>query len=179
MTDPLGTTAAAVTLVDRFGALGHWIWRRLLRRQPQLRVGRPPHAGLELLPLSFEVSLNAQVPYVSIGFYAVNYSRHRLLLDSARVLQLALGGGPSLDDVPLVGEYDLEPRSSRLIYFRRNLADSEARIAGGNASYPSPSGSVAIVAQAQHGRRSIKYGPYHALVVVGTISGRTSLDGPT
>jgi hypothetical protein len=180
MPDPLGTTASALDILDRVAAASRWIWHRLTSRRPsqlQLHSGRHPHSGLELLPVSFEVSLNAQVPYVTITFHAVNYTSRPLLLDSGKTLQLSLGGGPVLDEIALVGESELLPRASRLVYFRRNLADSEARAVARNTSYPSPAASVAVVARAVARGRQVKYGPCYALAIAGAISGRTALAG--
>jgi hypothetical protein len=175
MPDPLGVAASALAILDRVAAGGRWMWHQITGRRsgkPQLHPGRHPHRGLEILPVSFEVSLNSQVSSVTIVFYAVNYTGCRLLLDSGKVQQLSLGGGPMLDDIPLVGENELQPRASCLICFRRSLADSEARAVALNSSYPSPTGSVAVVARAVYRRREFKYGPYYALAITGTVNGR-------
>jgi hypothetical protein len=175
MADPLGTTASVVTLTDRALAVLRWAVGWLpggKRPKGSLRAGgRHPHNGLEILPVGFEVYVGPGVPHVVISLYAINYTKSPLLLVSCTASQLFIGGGPALDNVSLVTEFDLPAMSSQGVFLRRNLADSEARAVIGSSNRTSPSGSIQLIARAEAGKKQIKYGPVSALAINGRFEG--------
>jgi len=84
-------------------------------------------SAFELLPLSFEVSLHQEIPRVEIWIYVVNHLSRELTFQTLRVDHFHLSGGPSLENIPAVGDVRVSPRQSRQVLLRRPLADSEAR----------------------------------------------------
>ncbi|MGA9347345.1 MAG: hypothetical protein WBW48_00890 [Anaerolineae bacterium] len=84
-------------------------------------------SAFELLSLSFEVSLHQEIPQVGIWIYVVNYLSRELTFQTLRIDHFRLSGGPSLENIPAVGDVRVSPRQSRQVLLRRPLADSEAR----------------------------------------------------
>lgn len=173
MTEPVGTTAAVVTLLDRAWASFRWV-RRL---RPWQSMGslpyamRPPHHGLELLPLYFDISLGGQIPTISIHSNAINYTRKPITLIAVIVSHIGLPGGPTLDNVLLSAEYELAPHTSMLITCRRNLMDSEARAITTSTSRTARGASVSLSGRGRSGRSEIGYGPVHNESIVGLYNG--------
>lgn len=175
MTDPIGTTASALSILDKAAGAVRWTWQRLARKVPPAspsHIGRHVHEGLELLPVSYRFSLNMEIPNISVMFYAVNYTRHRLLLVGASsVPQLSLGGGPSINNIPLYRECELAPRTASLVFFERPLGDSEVRAVARASAPACLNAGITIVARAETGRHTVRYGPVAGLAIVGTVQG--------
>jgi len=170
MSDPINTAAGAVTIVDRCVAAVRWVirWSRRTRSS-----GSSPDTGprnFELCPISFMIDLTQTVPNVEARFYAINYLDRKLILSAAPAMRLYLSTGPSLDPIPLVQEFQLAPKSSFMVFYRRNLLDSEARaISQEKRPYPLTA-SFSMIARAKSGRREYTYGPVSSMWIEGWIN---------
>ena len=173
MSDPISTAASAVTIVDRIARATHWLMRWFGRKPsaPQLHDG--PH-NFELRPISFMVDLVQSVPFVELRYYAINHLNRQLTLTEAKVTQFRLSGGMSIEQIPIVQEFSVLPRTSFVVYFRRNLIDSEARVLM-QEKIPLPgNGSFSLTAKAKCGRREYTYGPVSSMWIEGWVNKPTS-----
>jgi hypothetical protein len=81
--DPIGTTASAVSILDRAAAIVRWIRGRRSDKRPAI-PRRPTHKEFEVRPVVFHLDLTQSQPRVELRFYAMNYLRRDLVLTDAR-----------------------------------------------------------------------------------------------
>jgi hypothetical protein len=171
-------TVVVVTVRQRSSAIGV----RAMSRQKAFQAPdlldllEDSRSEFKLLPQQFVVDLSAQLPYVEIRFFAVNFLTQRIVLSSAK-LSLRLGGGAPLEAIPLMQEdCELDAHQSRVVICRRNLSDSEL----GNLPWMAgwQSGSFELLARATTGDKALTYGPVSAMVVDGWVQKRTEPPKP-
>ncbi len=126
---------------------------------------------LELLLISFDISLNRTPPEIGVWFHAVNYLRRPLTITSLQVTQFKLSGCPALENIGLPSEIQIPARRSRLVYCRRALADSEARVFANARRDDRLNASVNLACTARIGSKFITYGPLVGQGVNGWIEG--------
>jgi hypothetical protein len=167
----LGAGASVVTVVGGIAAALRW---RRTKRQT-----KPPlyPQEFELFPIRFEVSVGpGNVPTVVVTLRAVNYLRRPLTLTSVRIPYLQISGMPTLSDVESPDDYDVPKQSSREVYCRRNLQDSEAEQFRSMSTNPSDQGGATLIARGFWGkgifRRDLRYQTGANYVVFGTVRGR-------
>lgn len=179
MPEPLSTVATSYGLATAVAkhAIAFWHWIR--RRPAGDATYRVPHTGFELVPESFRVLLDAQIPEVTVLFRGVNYTRKPIELTAASVYQLLLPNGPSLDSIVLSGRYDLPAHSSStIISFRRGLVDAEVRAVIAASLSDTADASVGYSGRARHGRTEYRYDPPGGQVIRGLIQGRPTGTAP-
>ena len=177
MVDPISGAASVVTIADRVLAFGRWVLRKATFGRlgaPVSPYMRPPHSGLELVPVCFRVCLSTQLPYVTVAFWAINYSNRSIRLVSANVDRLYLPNGPTLERIPLAGEYELPSRVSWQVICQRALTDAEARVISSTTNRNSHSASLGISATGRQKRRDVEYGPVSNLSIEGSFEGLPS-----
>jgi hypothetical protein len=126
-----------------------------------------PVSEFKLLPLRFSVDFSAQLPYVEVRFYAVNFLQRTIVLSHVK-LALQVHGVPKLELIPLVQDDPrLEPKSPLVITCRRNLTDAEFRAFPEKFGYTSA--SFELLAKATYENTIIAYGPVSSLVVDGWV----------
>lgn len=165
MSDPIGTTASALSIAGRIIAAGRWVWRKLPRKPDQSPLESPQ--DFEVLPVTFNIYLTHAVPYVELSLYAINHRRRALMLHELKITALRISGGPNLEQIPLIQEFKIPPKNSFRVYCRRSLLDSEVRAVMANTS--SGSASFSLIARAKDGLREYTYGPVSARWVEGWI----------
>ena len=176
--DLLTGAASAVTVVDRITAFARHVFRRVsadadLGRpfiQPAAKLRAPSPLGIELLPVSFEVGLNREIPRIMISLYAVNYCKDPLHLRFATVFQFQLSGGPFLENISLPAEYSVAPQRSMLITCRRALIDSEIRAIAQGRSESLNSAVVSIRARGVVRKRELEFEHFNQQVI-GLVTG--------
>lgn len=166
MTDPIGTTASALSIAERIIAAGRWVWRKLSRKPDQ--PPRKPPQDFEVQPVTFAINLTHAVPYVEVSFYAINHRNRTIVLHELKISSLRISGGPDLEQIPLLQEFPIPPKNSFKVFCRRNLLDSEVRAIAANTS-PEPA-SFALVARAKDGWREYTYGPVSSKWIEGWIN---------
>lgn len=110
----------------------------------------------ELLPISFDIALQQEIPRIKIWLYAINYMKKKIVFDSLVVTNFHFSGGPMIENIDKSGEVSVPPRSSKQVLLSRSLSDSEVRaIERTQTSNPS-NASFSIMAKAAAGRRQLK-----------------------
>ena len=170
MTDPIGTTASALSIIGKFSTAARWLLQKLSRKPVQSPRHEPPR-DFEVMPVTFMIDLTRDLPYVEVSYYAINHRSCVLTLHELKVTQLRLSGGPVIEQIPLLQEFSLPPKNTLKVFCRRNLIDSETRaiaaIAGKNSF---ENASFALVARAKDGRREYTYGPVDSKWIEGWIN---------
>ncbi len=175
----VGVAASAVTVVG--GVVGVV---RHLRRHPTDDEAQPierpsmvrrllrkrQHRDIELVPLSFVISLNHPIPQVTVTLQAINYLGKTVELEHVTVGYFHINMAPPIETVRGM-EYELYPHTSRQVYCRRALIDSEIR-AFQQVPVTSPlQATVHVSAKGKAGRRSVSFSN-HGLTVNGWVEGR-------
>ena len=173
MFDPISTTAGAVTIIDRIARAAHWLMRWLRRKPSVPQIHDGPYK-FELRPISFMIDLVQTVPFVELRYYAINHLNRQLTLTEAKVTQFRLSGGIPIDQIPMVQEFSVAPRTSVMVFFRRNLLDSEARALMLERTPLPGNGSFSLTAKAKCGRREYTYGPVNSMWIEGWVNKPTS-----
>lgn len=175
----VGVAASAVTVVGGVVGAVRYFRRRPADEEAQqlqrpslvqrlLRKGQP--RAIEIVPLSFVISLNHPIPQVTVTLQAINYLGKAVELEHVTVGYFHVNMAPSIETVRGT-EYELYPRTSRQVYCRRPLIDSEIR-----AFQQVPVGcpmqaTVHVSAKGKTGRRSISFSN-HSLAINGWVEGR-------
>ena len=170
MTDPISTAAGAATIIDRLAAAGLWLQRRFQRGNDPLFPNYSEPSEFELKPVHVRIDLLPLIPYVELRFYAINYTTRPLILLRAGTQIERLILGHTVDTIPLLQDYRMSPRGSSLIFFRRNLLDSEARVFREGRYYAMQSASYQLVASARYKNKQYSYGPVSSRSIDGWIN---------
>lgn len=180
----VGVAASAVTVVGGVIGVVRHIRRRstedearlierpsLVRRLLQKRQPR----DIEVVPLSFVISLNHPIPQVTVTLQAINYLGKTVELEHVTVGYFHVNMAPPIETVRGT-EYELYPHTSRQVYCRRPLIDSEIR-AFQQVPLACPlQATVHVSAKGKAGRRSVSYSN-QSLAVNGWVEGRAALAG--
>lgn len=130
----------------------------------------PKPLPYELLPISFEIVCNTEIPWIGMYLYAVNHQSKELVLQPFDVTSFHLSGGPSLGKISLEHEYCIPPKQSNSVFCRRDLLDAEVR-AIKRARRENPiNATFSVTAHALAGRKSLSY-KNPSLSASGWISG--------
>ena len=167
MTDPIGTTASALTIADKVSSVVRWLLKRL-RRAPAEPPRHEPAHDFEIRPVTFSIDLLQAIPSVELRYYAINHLSCDLMLHEIKITRFQLSGGPTIEQIPLLQDFLIPPKNTVMVVCRRNLLDSEARAVVGTIS--SKVGSFSLVARAKHGRREYTYGPVTSIWIEGWIN---------
>lgn len=171
--DPISTTASTVTIADRVIKLASWLRRRFQKKKDPLFPNAYYERGdFELSPIKVRIDLLNSVPYIELHFYAVNYLKRQLTLITSGTEVEHLTSGVMIDQIPLSQEYNLAPKSTQQVIFRRKLLDSEVRVLEQAQQYNPLSASFALRARAQYKRKEYVYGPVYSRVIDGWINKR-------
>lgn len=173
MADPISTAASAVTIIDRIARAAHSLMRWLGRKPSVPQIHDGPHK-FELRPISFMVDLVQTVPFVELRYYAINHLNRKLTVTEAKVTQFRTSGGMHIEHIPMVQEFPVAPRTSFMVFFRRNLMDSEARALMLEKTPLPANGSFSLTAKAKCGRREYTYGPVSSMWIEGWVNKPTS-----
>ncbi len=119
-------------------------------------------------PIRIYVDLLTDVPFIEMHFYAINYLKRILTITSGEATHVACG--EHIERVPLYQEYNLAPKSSSYIIFRRNLIDSEIRSISVRQSSPRLNSSYTLTAKAKYKRREYIFGPVSSVPIDGWIN---------
>ena len=114
-----------VTLIGFF-----WAGFQVYSEKPNSLQAQPIKAlPYDLLPLSFEIQLQSQVPEIRVNLYVVNYQSKELVVDEFKVTEFTLSGTQSLD-IPIShpDEIRIQSKQSRLVACHRPLIESEVRL---------------------------------------------------
>jgi hypothetical protein len=106
------------------GATGRLVLYVIHRRRPAVLAPAPLDA--EVIPLWFRVSLNQQIPDVTVFLQVINYRTRQLRVSEATATYLHVGQGPPLENTP-AGEYQIPARQSVQVMCRRTLNDAETQ----------------------------------------------------
>lgn len=171
----------AATAVSRFVASLFGLSREIRQaRADPAGTGRPGvriiaersrPLDLELLLVSFDISLSRTPPQIGVWLYAVNYLRRPLTITTLRVTHFGLSGCPGLENIGLPEETQVPARRSRLVYCRRALADTEARVLAHARRDGQLNASVSLVCTARVGSKFITHGPIVGQGVNGWMDG--------
>ena len=130
----------------------------------------PKQSDFELLPLSFDISLQQEIPRIVIWLYAVNYRNKQLIFDSLLVTHFHLSGGPTLENIDTAGEVRVPPRNSTQILLRRPLVDSEVRAIERTQTRNPSNASFSVIGKAYAGRKQYSFDSA-SLSINGWVSG--------
>lgn len=168
MPNPIGTMASAVSLVETASKGWKWFTKRTQSSKSPVKpfTLAPPHDGVAIRPLHFEISLGDPLPFIELEFYAINYTNKSARLTSAQITRFCLSSGPAIDTIPLRVECDIPPQQSKIVLFRRALTDGEVRAIEANNN-PVSDGTVSFLAHAKVGRNELQYGPEHGIRIWG------------
>ena len=173
MSDPIGTTASAVTILHRVVATTRWLMQQFGSKPSKPHKHDGPH-DFKLMPVSFMINLVHSIPFVELGYYVINYRGHPLTLTEAKVTELRLSGGQPIENIPLAQGFSVAPKSSFMVFFRRNLLDSEARVLSQQNISPPVNATFSLIARAKCGRREYTYRPVSSMSIEGLIYKSTS-----
>ena len=124
------------------------------------------------------IDLVKDVPCVEVSYYAVNYRKHTIKLTEVKITQLRISSVSHIEQILLNQEYSLAPKKSLMVFCRRSLLDSEARIfSQENNQYPI-NASFSLVAKARSGRHEYTYGPVSSKWIGGWVNKRMALPAP-
>ncbi|MCL5952146.1 MAG: hypothetical protein M1132_10585 [Chloroflexi bacterium] len=126
----------------------------------------------EFLPLSFDVSLNQEIPQIAIWLYAVNYLPTALEFRSLQVRNIYLSTGPDLASIPATDEVRVPARHSKLVHCRRALLDAEVRAIDKKSLTAPWNATLAITCKIVQGRKEAPYGS-GLISMNGWVAGRT------
>src|SRR5438105_3875622 len=121
MIDWIGGAASVVTVLGGGAAVAAWLKRRSQSATPVAE--RHPHQGLQVWPIHYLIQLGGDIPNVEIALLAINYLRKPLDLRELKIGRFNAGGLPALDNIPLLTEIALEPKSARVVHCSRRLVD--------------------------------------------------------
>lgn len=137
--------------------------------QPFVGFQREPDSDFKLLPQQFSVELSAQLPYIELRFFAVNFLSRPITLNEVRLSVRLLGASP-IEAIPLIQhDWRIEPKDSPIVVCRRNLWDTELKNLPWRTGHES--GSFELVAKATAGKKMLTYGPVSSRVIEGWING--------
>lgn len=125
----------------------------------------------ELLPLSFEILLNQEIPQIEIWFYIINFLPRELILTSVQVNQFSLAGGPTLDNIPAGNEVHIPARQWQQLLCRRPLVDSEIRAIDRIQQKNRCNATVIVTSRGSVGGKSIPYSSLSPRALNGWIMG--------
>ncbi|SRR5712692_3373883 len=106
------------------GAAGRVVAYYVQKRRPAVLAPTPFDA--EVIPLWFRVSLNQQVPDVTVFLQVINYRTRALDLSDVTATYLHVNQGPPIETIP-AGEYRIPARQSSQVMCRRALLDAETK----------------------------------------------------
>ena len=181
----LGTAASVVPIVvGVVGVVGSGvaIVRRVRRRhhisepedvrQPRLPAHFRRKLGpqeFEVIPTSFHVWLDRDVPEIEIQLLGINYMKKPLTSVRVIVRNIRPDGKFQVLQVESGDQGEIPPQNSRDLWCRRSLTDAEVRTIEGSPRGRYLSGSVMFTARAFKGRNEVRCDPFHPQVVTGTI----------
>ncbi len=110
----------------------------------------------ELLPHLFEVWLHQEIPHVQILLYIVNHLSREIAFQNIRIDCMNLLGGPSLENIPAVGDVRIPPHQSLQVFFRRPLVDSEARAVERTQQRIPSNATFSVFAQGAAGHKKLR-----------------------
>jgi hypothetical protein len=127
---------------------------------------------LEIVPVSFEVSLNATVPSVEIVCTAINYTGKPVTVLQGFITRFTLQSVMSIDNLHIVLPVTVPSRRSHTVYFKRELVESQVQaIKRGFGVGAKHCGSTQISVHVMAGRKPVEFRTRNAQVVHGWISG--------
>lgn len=170
MPDPVSTTANVLGLFNRIIESVSLIRNRFRRKpvNPLFPGYVVKRYDFELQPVSIYVDLLTNIPYVELRFYAINYLNRQLRLNSGEATHVNCG--QHIERVPIYQDYDLAPRSTSLVFFRRNLLDSEVRSISALQNHMRLNSSYNLTAKAKLGRREYNFGPVSTVPIEGWVN---------
>lgn len=128
----------------------------------------PRFSDFKLLPISYEIELNAPLPYVQAHFYAISFLSQEVAITQVK-LSLRLNNFPVLEFIPLVqDDFLLDPKSTPIVTCRRNLTDSELRVIPKKSLRESA--SFELYAKAADSDTTYSYGPVSSMVINGSVN---------
>lgn len=142
-----------IALVGFFWA-GYQVYGDVLSQLPSRPVGAPPY---ELLPLSFEITLDGEIPRIAVWLYAVNHQRKQIAIQHLEISSFNLSGGPTLESIPHSGEVPIAAMRSVQVLCRRPLNDAEARSIQRTQQRNPANATYVAHARANIGRRQVAY----------------------
>jgi hypothetical protein len=156
-----------IILVGFFWA-GYQVYRDIAAQLPSQPI--KPFPYYELLPLSFNVVLRQEIPWIEVWLYAVNHQSKELVLQSLDVMSFHLSGGPSLDNISLSRETRVPPRQSRQVLCRRSLIEAEVHAIERTHQRNPANATFSATTRAFVGRKHLRY-ETPSLSVNGWVSG--------
>jgi hypothetical protein len=142
-----------IILVGFFWA-GYQVYRDIAAQLPSRPIKPFPY---ELLPLSFNVVLGQEIPWIEVWFYAVNHQSRELVLQSLDVMSFHLSSGPSLDKISLSRETCVAPRQSRRVLCRRHLIEAEVHAIERTHRRNPANATFSVTTRALVGRKHLHY----------------------
>jgi len=136
-----------------------------------------PVSEFKLLPQRFSIDFSAQLPYVEVRFYAINFLPRAITLNHVK-LTLQISGAPALELIPLVqDDPTVDPKRPLIVSCRRALLDAEFRAYPEKFGYESA--SFSLTAKATDGGKVLVYGPVSSMVIDGWVIPSRSWSTPT
>ena len=124
---------------------------------PQLLSSYKEKPPFEILPVSFEIGLDRNIPCVEIIIYFVNYYSRDLFLQLIKITDFSLTGIQGLEDISQSHEITVPSKQTKRITCRRNLNDAEARLIKKNKPSSAPNAMFTVEVHAVAGRKSFRY----------------------
>jgi hypothetical protein len=151
MADPFSTAASAVTIAqgaaDLIKAGNDWL------TQPANHAQSSGPNGFGFWPLYFTIQLNTASPEVYVWMLLIGYAPKKVRVRTARISRLTVNGSLTLDNIPLIADYDTIPGGAKQVCFRRLLYDSEARQLQAMRSAAPDTGQLEVLATGVQRRR--------------------------
>jgi hypothetical protein len=111
----------------------------------------------EILPLSFEVALNRNIPCIEIYIYFVNYFSKEIFLQSIEITDFRISGIQQIENIIKTIDYPISPKSSSQIMCHRNLIDAETHLFDSISTYTNQHATFGVKAVSKLGSKTVRY----------------------